>query len=480
MPRLTEAGRLLASWLGSSGAARDGESRRSERNRRTIASVAAGLALRGSSFLVVLVSVPLTLNLLGPVRFGLWMTLASVVALLGMVDLGIGNGVLNNVAQAFGRGDTPAARRYLASGLVALTGIAAAVGAIFLLVLYPVIPWAWVYNVTGDPTASVEAGPATAVFVATFLLGLPLGAAGYVRSAYQEGFIQSAFVGLGNLLTVGLLVVATAARATLPVLVLAITAGPLIAAVLNLVVLLRFQRRWLAPRWSDVTVEATRSVIGVGLAFFALQAAYVVGFQSDRLVVAQIIGPEGVGDYSVVSKLFSVPAGLAVIATVPLWPAYREAIVSSDLGWVRATIKRSIIVVLATTVPLGMVLCVVGPAVVAIWTQGDLTPNYLLYPALGGFTVTFAVANAFGMLLSGAQAMRFQVTTMGLMALLNITLSIILASRIGVAGVAVGSIVAVATVLIIPDIVYIPRLLRRLECVSQSRRRLPASDALHG
>lgn len=456
--------RLLAgSWLRSSGSAGDAEAQRSsERNRRAIASAVAGLALRGSSFVVVLVSVPLTLSLLGPIRFGLWMTLASVVALLGATDLGIGNGVLNNVARAFGQGDATAARRYVASGLVALAGIAAAAGALFLLV-YPIIPWARLYNVAGDAAASAEAGPATATFVLTFLVGLPLGLAGYVRSAYQEGFVQSAFVGLGNMLTLALLVLATAVRASLPILVLAITIGPLVAAATNLVVLFRFQRPWLTPRWSDVTVLATRSVVGVGFAFMALQVAYIVGFQADRLVVAQVIGPVAVGDYSVVSRLFSIPAGLAVIASVPLWPAYREAILRSDITWVRVTLKRSLVVVLAVTVPLAIGLSIVGPALVAVWTRGGLVPTFGLYPAFGAFTITFAVANAFGMLLNGAQAMRFQVTTMILMAALNISASIYLASRIGVAGVALGSVLAVVVVLIVPAAVYVPRLLRRLE-----------------
>jgi O-antigen/teichoic acid export membrane protein len=454
---------MLKSWLTSSGIAGDSEVQRSsERNRRVVASAIAGLAVRGSSFVVVLISVPLTLGFLGPVRFGMWMTIASVVALLGATDLGIGNGVLNNVARAFGQDDKTAVRQYLASGFVALTGICLAFGALFIVV-YPIVPWANLYNVVGDRTASSEAGPATAAFVATFLLGLPLGLAGQVRYAYQEGFVQSAFAGVGNLTTIVLLLLAIAARASLPVLVLAMTIGPIIVAVINLVVLVRLQRPWLSPRRSDVTIGAFRSVVGVGLAFMVLQIAYTVAFSSDRLVVAQIVGPVAVADYTVVYRLFSIPTGLAVIALWPLWPAYREAVSRSDISWVRLTLRRSLLVTVGSTVPLAVVLSLVGPAIVSIWTQDGLTPPYVLYPALGAFTVAFAVANVFQMLLNGAQAMRFQVSTMVAMAVLNISASVFLASRIGVAGVALGSLVAVAAVLIIPAVAYVPRLLQRLE-----------------
>jgi len=427
-----------------------------------LASALAGLALRGSSFAVLLLSVPLTLSFLNPVRFGMWMTLASVVALLGATDLGVGNGVLNTIAHAFGQGDRAAARRYLASGLVALTAIATVFGVLFVAA-YSIVPWAHLYNVSSDPVAASEAGPATAVFVATFLVGLPLGLVGQVRSAFQEGFVQSAFAGLGNVITLALLLVATWSRASLPILVLAMTAGPIVAAVINLVVLLRRQRRWLTPGWADVSISALRSVMGVGLGFMVLQIAYAVAFSADPLIVAQVIGPAAVADYSVVYRLFSIPAGLAVIAMIPLWPAYREAISRSDIRWVRLTLRRSLLIVLAATVPLAICLMIAGPAVVDVWTHGELTPIFGLYIAFAALTISYAVANVFSIFLNGAQAMRFQICTWVPMAVLNVVASVYLASRIGVAGVAFGSVIAVVALLIIPAAIYVRRLLRHLD-----------------
>jgi Na+-driven multidrug efflux pump len=82
---------------------------------------------------------------------------------------------------------------------------------------------------------------------------------------------------------------------------------------------------------------------------------------------------------------------------------------------------------------------------------------------LGGFTIAFALASAFAMLLNGAQVLRFLISTMSLMAVLNLAASIYLVSRIGVAGVALGSVIAVVVAFILPALVYVPKLLRRLE-----------------
>jgi O-antigen/teichoic acid export membrane protein len=331
------------------------------------------------------------------------------------------------------------------------------------LAVYAVVPWDVVYNVAADPLAASEAGPATAVFVATFLIGLPLGLVGQVRAAYQEGFFQSAFAGLGNVLTIALVLVAVAARVSLPVLVLAMASGPLIAALINLIVLVRLQRPWLTPRLADVTTDALRSVVGIGLGFMVLQIAYTVGFSADRLVVAHFVGPAAVADYSIVYRLFSIPAGLASIALLPLWPAYREAISRHDIAWVRLTLRRSLRVTILVTIPLVIALTIAGPAIVDKWTSQSISASHGLYLALGAFTIALGVANTFMVLLNGAQVMRYQISTWSLMAVLNLAASIYLVSLFGVAGVALGSVIAVVVALIIPALVYLPRLLRRLE-----------------
>jgi O-antigen/teichoic acid export membrane protein len=460
---LAVGGRRLWAWLTSSHIPGQTEAERSsERDRRAIASSLAAVAFRGSSFVVVLVSVPLTLDLLGPVRFGLWMAIASVVALLGATDLGIGNGVLNSVAHAFATGDRAAARRFLASGFAALTSIAGFLGLVFVAI-YPTIPWGEVYNVTSDPLAASEAGAATAVFVATYLIGLPIGLVAQMRAAYQEGFVQSAFAGLGNLLTLLLLLFAVATHASLPILVLAITSGPLVAAIGNLFVLVRLQRPWLTPSLSDVDRHAMRSVIGIGLGFMVLQLAYGIGFSIDPLIVAHVVGPAAVSDYTVVYRLFSVPAALAFVTVLPLWPAYREAVSRQDIPWVRKTMRRSLIVTIGATLPLAVLLAIGGPGLVDLWTGGGLAPPWALYWAMGTLTVALAIANAYSVLLNGVQALRFSIGTWTLMAIANIVISVALASRIGVAGVAIGSVIAVTAALIIPDFLYVPRLMSRLE-----------------
>ena len=70
-----------------------------------------------------LVSVPLTLHHLGAERYGLWATLFSIMSWLSLADLGLTNGLMNALSQAFAQQRRDLAREYVSSafwGLAAL------------------------------------------------------------------------------------------------------------------------------------------------------------------------------------------------------------------------------------------------------------------------------------------------------------------------------------------------------------------------
>ena len=76
------------------------EGRANERYRLATLAVIANVANRGLGMLVLLAGVALSLPYLGPERLGVWMTVASLVAVLSFMDLGIGNAMVAAVAAA--------------------------------------------------------------------------------------------------------------------------------------------------------------------------------------------------------------------------------------------------------------------------------------------------------------------------------------------------------------------------------------------
>ena len=423
-----------------------------ERNRRASQTTFLGVAASGIGLLTTLISVPLTLTYLGTERFGLWMTISSVMLLLGFTDLGIGNGLMSALARARARGDEAAQARYVTSGLVALTILAAAAG-LTLAVVYPLVPWRQFYNVHSSLAAS-EAGPATLLVAVWFIGRIPLGAINSIRSACQEGYVNYAFTAMGNLLGLVLLLLCVNARFGLPLLVSAVALAPFVAQLANLTLLFGRNHPELVPSRKSLDLSAAKEVVRIGLVYFVLQLSFTIGYLSDTLVLTQILGQGAVTQYSVVTKLFSIPATLAVLIVSPLWPAYREAFTRGDMRWVRATLRRSVLLNGAITLPAGILLTAVSGTVFAIWVGRSFSPPSLLVLAAATSMIVLSLKNSLSILLNGAQIIRLQLATAVSMAVVNLACSIVLTLNMGVSGVLWGSVIAAITTTIIPDLAY--------------------------
>jgi O-antigen/teichoic acid export membrane protein len=436
------------------------EGRSAERYRRIAWSTLLSTIARFVGLATSFVSVPLVVGYLGSERYGMWLTMSSLVAALGPLDLGIGLGLLTVVSDAYGRDDREAARRAISTAGAMLTAIAAVTVVVFAIV-YFLIPWARLFNVS-TPIAVSEAGPAAAVLFGAFALGMPLGIVGQVQMAHQAGYISSAWAIAGNLGSFACLIAIVVLHGSLPLLVLALTCVSLIAAALNGWFLFRRQRPWLMPRLRDVDLRAARGLLKTGSFFIVLQLAALVAYQLDNFVIAQILGASAVPEYAIPSKLFFLAPSLLAFVLVPLWPAYRESIARGDPAWVKRTLRRSILLAAAVNIPSTLVLLIAGPFLLHLWVGNAVHPTMLLMLGLGTWTILNTLNGPFAMLFNGANVIGFQAACAIAMAIANVSISIILVQHIGVAGAVYGSVIAQIVFVLIPGVWYMRRLMRRL------------------
>jgi O-antigen/teichoic acid export membrane protein len=443
------------------------EGRSAERYRRIAWSSLLGGLARMVGLATSFISVPLVIGYLGSERYGMWITMSSLVAALGPLDLGIGLGLLMHVSDASGRDDRAAARRAISTAAAMLVLIAAVSTVVFALA-FAAIPWARVFNVV-SPAAVSEAGPVSAALFAAFALGLPLGLVGQVQLAYQSGYISSAWAIVGNLGSLVALILVIHLHGSLPALVIALTGVGLVAAALNGWFLFRRHRPWLMPRRRDVDLSTGRSLLRTGALFLALQVAGLAAFGLDNLVIAQLLGTQMVQEYAVPAKLFMLAPILLSFALTPLWPAYRESLARGDGAWVRRTVRRSIALAAVVNIPSSLILVVVAPWLLQVWVGSAVHPTQLLLVGLGLWAMMNTLNGPFAMLLNGANVVRFQATCVVAMAVANVTISIVLVQRIGVAGVVWGSVIAQAVFVLLPESWYVRRLLMRLPTIHAAR-----------
>ncbi|WP_197284675.1 lipopolysaccharide biosynthesis protein [Piscinibacter sakaiensis] len=396
----------------------------------------------------LLVSVPLTLNYLGPERYGLWMALSSLAALLAFADLGIGNGVLTLVAKAHGEGDIAALRRVISSAGVALCGIAALL-LLALALLHPWVPWARLFNVR-SAQAVAEAGPAFAVFGASLALAIPLTVVQRVQLGLQRGFLANLWQIGGNLLGLAGVLLAIRLEAGLPWLVAGFTGLPLLAALANTLWFFGRVRPDLAPRPAALSRPVLSVLARTGFLFFVLQAVAALTYASDPMVIAQLLGAGAVAPFAVTERLFGVITMLLGLALTPLWPAYGEALARGDADWVRRTLRRSLLLAGGGAAVLSLGLVVFGPWILRTWTGSELGVGRGLLIAFAVWKVLEAIGLALAMFLNAAHLVRFQVGVALVTATAAIAGKLLLTPLLGPAGVLWASAGAFAVCCLLP------------------------------
>jgi O-antigen/teichoic acid export membrane protein len=431
------------------------EGRSNERLRRVFWTATTSAFAKGVNTLAILVSVPITLGYLGTERYGLWMTITSIVAFLGFADLGIGNVILNLVSESNGKNDVEAARKCISSAFFLLIWISVSLAFLFALI-YPYVGWDQFFNVSSS-IARKEAGPAVATFLACFLINLPLSIIPRIQMGYQEGYLSSIWQGISNLLGLAGLVVIVHLKAGLPWLVLVITGSPALGNLLNGISLFAVQRPWLVPRWQDISALFAKQIGWIGFLFLILQVTNAITYSADNIIIARVLGPEAVTNYAVPSKLFIIVPNIIYMFLAPLWPAYGEASARGDDSWATKTLVKAILATFVLCLLSSLFLLAFGEKILQVWTGSRVMFSLSLMIGLGAWTTLQSVITAIGLFLCAINKIGFQAIFALLTAFFATLAKVVLAGSIGLPGVVWGQVAVSAFLMLIPYTIYLTK-----------------------
>lgn len=421
----------------------------------------SGLASVGGQILAAvstLVTVPLILDRLSPDAFGVWITLSSLLLLLGFLDLGIGSALVGGIARAHATGDTDEAQRMISSAFIGLAGLAALFGALFA-VIHPMVPWGSLLGVE-SPAERADAATAVAIVVAAILVSLPLNVAPRAQAGLQEGDTVVLWRTMGVVIQLLGVIVLSFAGAGLVWFVVALASGPVLGSLLNSIALFSGRRCWLHLRWERASLRTFRGLGSTGFLFFILLVSSTVAYQCDALIIAHFLGAADAGAYWVPFRLFMFVPTFVSLALMPLWPAYADAWASGDRAWIKRTFRRSVLFAAAANGGVGLALLVVARPVLRLWVGSAVEPSTLLLVSLFLYVLVWGVSGTMAMLLNGCDVVRFQLVLSIAMVVVNVPLSIALLGPLGVAGPVVGTVVAQMVVVFVPALLYIRRLLK--------------------
>jgi O-antigen/teichoic acid export membrane protein len=414
-----------------------------ERTRRTKKNIVALFFLRGISILINLLLVPLTLGYLNQTGYGIWITLSSTISWVGMLDIGLGNGLRNEFARALALGDRESARISI-STTYACVGAIVVVLLILFFVANPFLPWTSILNAPQEMEAEL-AQLAASVFV-FFCLRLLFGLIGTVLLADQK----PAFSALLDVVNSGiaLSVVYVLTRVSHGSLFLLGSLVSLIAAAVPFAAnlyLFRGRYRDFAPSIHFVRRDRARKLVSLGVQFFLLQISGVVIFTSANLIIIQLFGSAEVTRYNIAFKYYGVALmGFTVLLT-PFWSAYTEAYTKTDIRWITMT-TRKLMVSFGVLVCVLIAMTLAAPRLYLFWVGPDIRVPTLLSLSMAAYVLVVAWSSIFAYFVNGTGKIGLQLRVAVLMAIAIVPLAIMFSTNLhlGPAGVMIAICVSLS------------------------------------
>lgn len=425
------------------------QGRAQERHRRIALSVISSAISQGVSIISSFIWIPIVISYLGSEMYGLIMTFVIGVSIFQFADLGIGNGLINIVSEAKGKDDYEDLKNSISTGFFVLSFIAIFIVLIFICIDSK-ISWIKIFNIKPSLLAIGNVNHIVFIFFICFALTLPLSVVQKVQIGLQKGFITNLCQLGGSLLTLIIIVSVVYYKAGTYLIIWAIAGVPVFVLLANNFFYWIFSEPSLKPSIHKITLSHTKRLFGIGWLFFVLSIAGALGFQSDSFILLHIFGPEKVALYVVVAKIFSVSPMILGYILMPLWPAYREALVREDYEWVKKTLIKSIKLGLAINIPSAIILVLFGSQIIKLWIGKDITPSLDLLLGFGIWTVMNGIVGPFAAFYNSANLIKFQITTSLMMGISNILISILLADLLGASGVIYGSIIALVLFTLLP------------------------------
>jgi O-antigen/teichoic acid export membrane protein len=235
--------------------------------------------------------------------------------------------------------------------------------------------------------------------------------------------------------------------------------SPVASLTINGVIFFFMQRRDLLPDVSFVSWAGMKRILQGGLVFFILQLAVSIGFSSDNIILARMLGSESVAQYSVVSRLFEGVLMIIGVVFAPFWPAYGEAKARGDQSWIKRTLARSMIITLVITISGSLLLVVFYKPIFALWVGNEFVLPFSLVALCSVWMMLKGLGITYSMFLNGINAIHVQVVIATIFTVVSIIAKIFFVSRFGLNGLLEAMICCYALFVVVPYFILNNRLL---------------------
>ena len=383
--------------------------------------------VKGLALIVSLLTTPAFIKYFNnKVVLGVWYTLLSVLTWFLTFDLGIGNGIRNNLVKALSNNDRIEARKIISSGLISIL----IVSIVLIIVGVVIIAFSNLnvfFNISTEFVSYSALRISTVCVFCSIMLRFALTFVSSIFYALQKSAINnflSLCVSVLQLLFVCIFHFDNCEQALISLSVAYLIIPNLPVFVAGVVVFLT-ELKDCRPNFKFITKEHSRKVMSIGGVFFLCQITYMLISNTNEMFITKLFSPEYTSEYSFYYRVTSLISMIVTLAMTPIWSVVTKSVAEKNFVWLNKLYKK---IKLAGVVAILLQFAMIPflQFIMNIWLgYGVVVVDYMTALAFAFFGAAFVYSGMLSTIVCGMARMKLQTIFYSIGVLLKFAIIII-------------------------------------------------------
>lgn len=402
------------------------------------------------SMLIGFLIIPIIINYLGNEKYGVWITILSIISWAQMGDFGIGTGLRNRITENFTLDKKIKVKQYISTGYLSLIIISFLISLLGSIGIY-FINFQKVFNIN---VSEIEIKYSILITLFSFSINFILGLGKTIaNSIHKSSLVNLSQCIYSVVLLILIIVLNKYFKENSNLISIAIVYLICTCAGNIFISIIIFKNSYLIPKLAFFEKKYLKDIFSMGVKFFLIQLCGIILFSTDSIIITNILGPLEVTKYSLIEKLFNTITTLHSILLIAIWSKVNEAYIKKNYKWIESILKK----LKKTLIPL--CICVLGLSllinkIVYIWTKENYNFSVSLILVFSLYTILIAWTGINLNIINGIGNLNLQLGLYIFAAILNIPLSVYFAKylNLGILGVKLATLIC-----LIPIGILIPK-----------------------
>lgn len=382
----------------------------SDNNMIVIKNIVGTFLVKGLALVVSLITTPAFIRYFDDnAVLGVWYTLLSVLTWFLNFDLGIGNGIRNNLVNDFSNQDNRAAKKTISSGLFSIS-IVTVIMMVIGVSLISLIDLNWLYNISSDVISENVLLVSTTLVFLGIMLRFLLTTISSIFYALQKSAVNNFLalcVSILQLLFVLIFHYDNPEQALICLSAAYIVIANVPIFIAGIILFLTTLKR-CRPNIKFVEKEHIKKVMSIGSIFFVCQILYMLIVNTNDFLITNLFGPQFTTEYSFYYRLSSLISMVISLAMTPIWSLVTKVMAEQKYDWLSKLYKFCKLIGIGSVL-VQFLFVPIEQFVMDIWLgENSITVDYMTAIAFACFGGVFIYSTILSTFVCGMARMKIQ------------------------------------------------------------------------